>query len=81
MTRDTRPTAEEYEYYLRNLGQPCTITAIDWDSFPEDCQPHIGDDDLPCEVNVPLEGQYRTDAAQGGLLVHSPYCPYCYPQD
>lgn len=54
------------------------IVKIDADSFGEDCQPHISEEDLPCMILIDDEDQYRLDAAQAnGLLTHSPYCLHC----
>lgn len=60
-----------------------TITKIEWESFPEDCPPHMTDAELPAAVYVGdfagTPGSYREDAARAGILAHSPYCPYCTP--
>ena len=66
------------------------ITTIDTDSFPDDCQPHLGDADLPAEIEIATDRAltvakgdfsapcYRSDAASGGILAHSPYCECSY---
>ena len=54
-----------------------TITEIAHESFPCNCTPHVTEVDLPCLVFLDDVDQCRTDAAQYGILAHSPYCPDC----
>lgn len=53
------------------------ITQIDHESFPPNCQPHLAEGELPAVVYISEGDTYREDAAQQGLLAHSPYCPNC----
>lgn len=58
-----------------------TITEIDFESFPADCRPDWTVEELPIDLCIESIDKYRTDAAQGGVLAHSPYCPVCWPDD
>lgn len=66
------------------------ITAIDYASFPPGCQPHLSKADLPHKIQIASDRAltvaqgdfiapcYRSDAAAGGILAHSPYCECVY---
>ena len=56
------------------------ITEIEYESFPCECTPALVETDLPCYVLLDDVDQCRTDAAQYGILAHSPYCPDCAKQ-
>jgi hypothetical protein len=66
------------------------ICEIDHGSFTEaGCNPRYTDADLPFCIEIPTDRglraedyaapTYRSDAAAGGILAHSPYCECGYP--
>jgi len=63
----------------KNESKEYTITSIEAETFNTECQPDWTEKDLPMPLWVGLIDKYRQDAAAGGILAHSPYCPECYP--